>query len=83
MLTRGLSFRHDLSACFTLYVLLSLHNVINNARLLVVEINPTVLLGNFLVRADQLLISKGAPNGICSHFLPPEVISEPVNHMCL
>ena len=84
MLTRGLSFCHDVIAGVQLYVLLALQNVVNNARLLVVVINPIrALLGNFLVRADQLLISKGPLKRVCPHFLPSEVVSEPVIYLCI
>ena len=81
LLTRGLFLRHDIIACFTLHVLLALHNVVNIARFPVVEIDPIIaLLGGSLVRADQLPISEDPLNRISSHLFPSEVISELVVH---
>ena len=79
VLARGLFLRHDVTACFALHMVNSLHNVVNNARFHAVEINPIiVLLGDPLVRADQLLISEGPLNRVSSHF---QVNSELVVHM--
>ena len=72
MVTRGLLVAHDVILAFALQ---ALHNVVNNAKIHVVETSSTSAFpGDFSVKIDQLLDSKSLLEEFFSPFLLPKVV---------
>ncbi len=72
MLTRGLLLAQDVVLAFALQ---ALYNVVNSAKIHVVEASPTsAFLGDFPVKINQLLDFKSRLEEFFSHFLLPKVI---------